>query len=35
MEGPLALAAYVAEDVVVEHQWEEKPLVLQRLDAPV
>ena len=35
MEGPMAPAAYVAEDGLVSHQWEEKPLVLQRLYAPV
>jgi len=29
---PMAPEAYVAEDVLVEHQWEEKPLVLPRLD---
>jgi hypothetical protein len=26
---------YVDEDVLVRHQWEERPLVLRRLDAPV
>jgi hypothetical protein len=31
----VSLAAYVAEDVLVGHQWDEKPLVLQRLYAPV
>ena len=31
----MSLAAYVAEDGLVSHQWEEKPLVLQRLYAPV
>jgi hypothetical protein len=34
MEGPMAPAAYVAEDGLVGHQWEEKPLVIWRLDAP-
>ena len=29
------LAAYVAEDGLVNHQWEERPLFLQRLYAPV
>jgi hypothetical protein len=29
------LAAYVAEDGLVSHQWEERPLVLQRLYASV
>jgi hypothetical protein len=28
-------AAYVAQNGLVEHQWEERPLVLGRLDAPV
>ncbi|KRY94964.1 hypothetical protein T4B_4070 [Trichinella pseudospiralis] len=28
MEGPMAPAAYVAEDGLVSHQWEERPLVL-------
>jgi hypothetical protein len=28
MEGPMALAAFVAEVVVVGYQWEERPLVL-------
>ena len=27
--------AYVAEDGLVGHQWEERPLVLRRLYAPV
>jgi hypothetical protein len=27
----MALAAYVAEDGLVSHQWEERPLVLGRL----
>jgi hypothetical protein len=35
MEGSLAPAAYVAEDGLVRHKWEEKPLVLARLGAPV
>jgi len=34
MDRPMALAAYVAEDSFVGHQWEEKPLVLPRLDPP-
>jgi hypothetical protein len=29
MEGLVALAAYVAEDGLVGHQWEEKPLVCE------
>jgi hypothetical protein len=28
MEGPMALAAYVAEDGLVRHQWEERLLLL-------
>ena len=32
MEGPMAPAAYVAEDSIGEHQWKEKPLVLWRYD---
>ena len=28
MVGLMALAAYVAEDGLVGHQWEERPLVL-------
>jgi hypothetical protein len=35
MEGLMAPAAYIAEDGLVGHQWEERPLVLRRLDAPV
>jgi hypothetical protein len=31
----MAPAAYVAEDGLVGHQWEDWPLVLRRLDAPV
>jgi hypothetical protein len=31
----LSLAAYVAKDGLVGHQWEERPLVLQRSYAPV
>ena len=31
----MALAAYVAEDGLIGHQWEERPLVLSRLYAPV
>jgi hypothetical protein len=33
--GLMAPAAYVAEDGLVGHQWEERPLVLRRLDVPV
>ena len=35
MERPMVLATYVAEDGMVGHQWEGRPLVLRRLDAPV
>jgi len=31
----MAPTAYVAEDGLVGHQWEEKPLVLPRLDPHV
>jgi hypothetical protein len=31
----VSLAAYVAEDGLVGHHWEERPLVLKRLYAPV
>jgi hypothetical protein len=31
----VSLAAYVTEDGLVGHQWEERPLVLQRLYAPI
>jgi hypothetical protein len=31
----MSLAAYVAEDGLVSHYWEERPLVLRRLYAPV
>jgi hypothetical protein len=30
-KGLVALAAYVAEDGLVAHQWEERPLFLRRL----
>ena len=29
------LAANVAEEGLIDHQWEERPLVLQRLYAPI
>ena len=35
MEDPMTPATYVAEDGLICHQWEERPLVLWRLDAPV
>jgi hypothetical protein len=31
----MALAKYVAEDGLVSHQWEERPLVLRRSYVPV
>jgi hypothetical protein len=31
----VSLVAYVAEDGLVGHQWEERPLVLRRSYAPV
>jgi hypothetical protein len=31
----VSLVAYVVEDGLVGHQWEERPLVLRRLYAPV
>jgi hypothetical protein len=31
----MALAAYVAEDGLVSHQWEKRSLVLRRFYAPV
>jgi hypothetical protein len=31
----MSLAAYVAEDGLVGHHWQERPLVLGRLYAPV
>ena len=31
----MSLVAYVAEDGLVGHQWEERPLVLRRSYAPV
>ena len=33
--GSMAPDTYVAEDDRIWHQWEEKPLVLWRLDTPV
>ena len=35
MQEPMALATYMADDGLVKHQWEERPLVLRRLNAPV
>ena len=34
MEYPRAPTAYVAENGLVGHQWEERPVVLGRLNAP-
>jgi hypothetical protein len=31
----MSLAAYIAKDGLVSHHWKERPLVLQRLYAPV
>jgi hypothetical protein len=31
----MAAAAYVAEDGLIEYQWEKQPLVLWLFDAPV
>ena len=31
----MSLAAYVAEDVLADHHWDERPLVLQTLCIPV
>jgi hypothetical protein len=31
----MSQAAYVAEDGLISHHWEERPLVLQRLYAPI
>ena len=35
MEGPMTLATYVAENGLVGHQREERPLGLRVFDAPV
>jgi len=35
MEGPMAPATYAGGDGLVGPQWEERPLVLRRLNAPV
>jgi hypothetical protein len=35
MMGLMAPAAYVAEDGLVGHQWEERSLVLWKLQTPV
>ena len=35
MEGPIALATYAAEDGLVGHHWEERPLGMRVFDAPV
>ena len=31
----MSLVSYVAEDGLVNHHWEERPLVLRRLNAPI
>jgi hypothetical protein len=31
----MSLAAYIAEDGLIGHHWEERPLVLQRLYVPI
>jgi hypothetical protein len=33
-EEPMVPAAYVAEDGLLGHQWEKKPLLLWKIDAP-
>jgi hypothetical protein len=35
MKLPMVLVAYVAEDGLVAHQWEERPLGLRVFNAPV
>jgi len=35
MDSPMAPSTYAAEDGLVGHQWEAKPLVLPMLDASV
>jgi hypothetical protein len=35
MEEPMTPAVYVAEDGLIWHQWDGRPLVLWRLDDPV
>jgi hypothetical protein len=35
MEAPMDPPVYVAEDGLIEHQWEGRPLVLWMLGAPV
>jgi hypothetical protein len=35
MEGPMALAAYVAVDGLVGHHWEKRLLSLRLFDAPM
>jgi hypothetical protein len=34
MMGPMSLGAYIAENGLVTHQWEERPLALLRSYAP-
>ena len=35
MQEPMALATYMADDGLVKHQWEERPLVLRVFDVTV
>lgn len=35
IEGPMALATYVADDGLVGHHWEERPLCLRVFYIPV
>jgi hypothetical protein len=35
IKGPMGLAAYVAEDGHVLHQWEKRPLGMRVFNAPV
>jgi hypothetical protein len=34
MDGSIAAATYVEEDILISHLWEGRHLVLWRLDAP-
>ena len=35
MEGPMSMAAYVEENGLDVHQWEDRPLSLRVLDTPM
>ena len=35
MEGPMVLATYVADDVLVGHQWKEQAVGLRASDVPI